>query len=638
VSKLAPDLPREVERVVERCLRKDLDRRSQSMAEIRVALQDLKEESKSGSLAGRAGAAAWQRSRWRYYAVGGIVLTAVITALWLLWPARETTPLHADVLTSFIGYQGEPSLSPDGNQFAFTWDGDVPNGQRHVYISLVGKGTPLRLTPENELGARPFWSPDGQWIAFWRGSTGSVKSALLVMPALGGPGRRIVSGFGAGAASWSPDGKWLLWSQPEKSNNPSIHAAPAGGGEAHQLLEPPPGENTSRLIGDLDPTVSPNGRELVWSRCPDDYDCDLYLAGFQDGRMTGPPRPLTHDHKTKLCPRWTNDGKEIIYIAGEATSELAIYRVRASGSQPRRIEGIGANATYLTLAAKSNRLLYSTLSINYDIRRVDLTSPDAKPERFLSSTRYEASPSYSPDGKRIAFSSNRGGVRQIWVADADGANPVPLTSFPDGIAASPKWSPDSEFIAFDARPGGNSNVYKIPAGGGVVEQLTHQGQEGLPSWSPDGKWIYFNSTRAREHEHEVFRMRPDGSAVQQMTHNGGYYGVVTADGKWLYYSVRDEGLWKMPAEGGSATQVLPSASLYGYYFVVTQRGIYAVGKKHAQGFPAVFYPFDGGKSRTLTTLTRQPRMFPDVSPDGRWFVYTTADDPVSEIMLVENFR
>ena len=84
--------------------------------------------------------------------------------------------------------------------------------------------------------------------------------------------------------------------------------------------------------------------------------------------------------------------KKFVYIAGELTSELSIYRVRASGGEPRRIEGIGANASSLTLAAKSNRLLYSTESINYDIQRVDLNAADAKPERFLSSTRFEGSP------------------------------------------------------------------------------------------------------------------------------------------------------------------------------------------------------------------------------------------------------
>jgi Tol biopolymer transport system component len=634
-SKLVPALPREVERVVTRCLRKDLDRRSQSMAEIRVALRDLKEESESGTLESPSAVATRRRARWPFYAAGGALSIAAIAALWLFAPGRPAAPFHASVLTSFVGQQGEPSLSPDGNQFAFTWDGDIPHGPPHVYISLVGKGTPLRLTPENEAAGYPAWSPDGQSIAFWRTGDSARGWELVVMPALGGPGRRVASGWNPGVPAWSPDGKWLLWSGLVEPNSirSCLYAAPAGGGEVRKLLDPP-----HSGFGDSQPAVSPNGRELVFHRGMGDYDSDLYLAGFQDGRLAGAPRRLTHDSQSKGSPRWTSDGKEIVYIGGEAFSDLSIYRVRPSGGDPRRVEGIGANADSLTLAAKSNRLLYATRSINFDIRRVDLNSADARPERFLSSTRYEATPSYSPDGGRIAFSSNRGGVRQIWVADADGANVSPLTSFSGGVAGSPKWSPDGQFIVFDARPAGNSDIYTVPAGGGPVKRLTGDPREDhLPTWSPDGKWIYFGSGRAGGHE--IFRMRPDGSSVQQITHDGGYYGMVAPDGKWLYYSVPAKGLWKMPADGGETTQVLPRASLFGNFaFVVTPGGIYAVGAQGAQGYPVVLYPFDGGTPRPLIGISRPPRIFPEVSPDGRWLLYASADDPTYEIMLVEDFR
>jgi Tol biopolymer transport system component len=241
---------------------------------------------------------------------------------------------------------------------------------------------------------------------------------------------------------------------------------------------------------------------------------ELYLADFDAGRVVGAPRQLTHDHKRTSSPIWTSDGKEIIYIAGTATrSDAAIYRVSASGGQPRPLEGIGTDANSLTLAPKSNRLLYSTVSIDYDIHRLDLAAADAKPEQFLSSTRFEGMPSYSPDGKRIAFASNRGGVDQIWVADADGSNTStsPLTSFSSGTAGSPKWSPDGQFIVFDARPEGNAaRIYTVPAGGGPVKQLTNDpSDDHVPFWSRDN-WIYFGSSRGGGTQ--VFRMRPNGSA------------------------------------------------------------------------------------------------------------------------------
>ena len=479
----------------------------------------------------------------------------------------------------------------------------------------------------------PAWSPDGQSIAFFRGQQRSLDWELHVMPALGGPSRKIASVRPSGVLSWSPDGKWLLWKEFQDPQRSFLRVAPAAGGGARNLFDSPPG-----AFGDRDPSLSPDGRQLVFSRNTATFDGDLYLADFQDGRLTGKPRQLTHDHTTKWNPLWTNDGKEIIYIAGEFYSGLSIYRVRASGGEPRRIEGIGANANYLTMARKSDRLIYSTQSINYDIRRLDLNAADARPERFLSSTRYEGSPSYSPDGKRIAFTSNRGGVRQIWVADADGSNPTPLTSFAGGVAGSPKWSPDGQFIVFDARPGVKADIYTVPAAGGPVKQLTNSlGEDHVPSWSPDGKWIYFGSDRTGTSE--VFRMSPDGSGVQQMTHNGGVYGQVSPEGKWLYYSVLGKGVWKMPPDGGEATQALPRSALNAVLnFTLTARGIYAIGQRQPEGFPAVFYPFDGGKPRTIATLNRAVQNFPAVSPDDRWFLFTSADDPVYEIMLVDNFR
>ena len=135
-------------------------------------------------------------------------------------------------------------------------------------------------------------------------------------------------------------------------------------------------------------------------------------------------------------------------------------------------------------------------------------------------------------------------------------------------------------------------------------------------------------------------MRPDGSGVRQITHNDGYYGLISPDGKWLYYSVPLKGLWKMPAEGGEATQALARPSLLGYddSSSRSRRGVSATGRVRQPRIASCPLPtFDGGKPRTLTTLGSNPQMFPELSPDGRWFLYTSADSPVFEIMLVDNF-
>jgi Tol biopolymer transport system component/tRNA A-37 threonylcarbamoyl transferase component Bud32 len=642
VSRLVPDVPTQLERILSRCLRKEVDRRSQSMAEIRIELQELKEESGSGTRTPAIVQSTAKPSRRSYYLLGAAIFCAVIAIAVYLHPWDPKAPLQASVLTSFVGSHGDPSLSPDGNQFAFVWDGDVPSGKSHIYISLVGKGTPLRLSLDNAY--EPVWSPDGQSIAYIRESGKSTEYEIAVMPALGGPARQVSSQGQVAGSAWSPDSKFLVWNQQDKARVFSLYLAAAAGGEPHQLFHA-----AASTRGDFEPAFSPDGRQIVFNRVVAAWDSDLYLVDFRDGQTIGSPRRLTRDHRPKSDPIWTSDGKQIVFIANDSTNETSINRIAVSGGQSERIHGIGANAQSLTYSAKANRLLYSTETMNYDIRRLDMTAKDAKPERFLSSTRYEASPAYSPDGKRIAFESNRGGIQQIWVADGNGANPVALTSFDSGVAGSPKWSPDGRFLVFDARPGTGSDIYTVPASGGPIKQLTdYPGDDSVPSWSPDGNWVYFSSTRAGGDE--IFRIHPDGEDLQQVTHGGGTFGQVTADGKWLYYTISHKGMWKMPPDGRTSVQILPREALYKFLsFTLGAEGIYAAGHKtigakantglnDSEEFPIVFYPFNGGKPRTIITTSMPVENFPGVSPDGRYLLYSTPDAPVDEIMLVDNFH
>lgn len=640
ISKLVPDVPREVERVVARCLRKDLDRRSKSIADIRIALQDLKEESESESPTAAPAAAtpSARKSRWPYFVTAGAAVAAAGAAFWFFVSraAAPGPPLRAKVLTSFVGHHRDPSLSPDGNHFAFVWDGDGPNGKSHIYISLVGKVTPLRITPEDEWARWPSWSPDGQSIAYYSYPPNG-PAELRVMPALGGPSRKVAQCMPGTPPKWSPDSRWLIWTDRDRTRLTTMHIAPAEGGESRLLVEPPGGG--AYYSGDLWPAVSPDGKRLVWIRRTNDTDCDLVMAGFHDGRLTGRPRRLTFDHEFKSSPAWTQDSRDVVYLKGDITSDRGIYRVSAAGGQPRRVEGFGDGAVDLTLSPRANRLLYSTESDNYDIRRIDLTAPTGAPEeRFLSSTRFEGEPAYSPDLRRVAFASNRGGVRQIWVANADGSGVVALTSFQSGTTGYPNWSPDGQTIVFDARPDGDPEIYTVPSGGGPVRRLTNSpGQDHVPSWSPDGQWIYFTSGRTGRPE--MFRIRPDGTGVEQVTREGGANGRVTPDGKWLYYGIAAKGLWRMPAGGGDPARVLSDDELLRWdYFCVTSRGVYALLRYKAGGFPATFYPFDGGKPRVVATLRRPPFYSLHVSPDDHWMVFSTPGEHVHGIMLVENFR
>lgn len=148
----------------------------------------------------------------------------------------------------------------------------------------------------------------------------------------------------------------------------------------------------------------------------------------------------------------------------------------------------------------------------------------APPSKRLTSV-VDGYPHPSPDGRRVAFQSNRTGRWEIYVMNADGSGVAQLTDAP-GDNVTPKWSPDGTRIVFAASPGGNSDVFVMNADGTGRRRLTdHPGDDSHPHWSADGARIVFNSARATPDPaaewsrqwHEVFTMRPDGGDPRQHT-------------------------------------------------------------------------------------------------------------------------
>ena len=285
-------------------------------------------------------------------------------------------------------------------------------------------------------------------------------------------------------------------------------------------------------------------------------------------------------------------------------------------------------------------MIFRSATFDHNLWYADLSQPGAAPAQFASSTRWESSPAFSPDGKRIAFSSNRGGSRQIWAADADGANAIALTSFSQGVVGSPRWSPDGQSIAFDARPDGNVDVYVVRAEGGQPRRLTDDlASDSVPSWSPDGRYIYFCSNRGNRRQ--LYRMPSGGGAQTQFTKNGGFVSQPSPDGQWIYYTVADRGLWRIPASGGEESQVL--ANVHDFGFAVTSRGVYAVtGPVRNEKEPRIEWTVQllaaGAAPKPVFVITRPFGLHITVSPDDRRLAWSQTDSQSADLMLVENFR
>jgi len=263
-----------------------------------------------------------------------------------------------------------------------------------------------------------------------------------------------------------------------------------------------------------------------------------------------------------------------------------------------------------------------------------------RPTRLISSTRLDYGPQYSPDNKRIAFTSGRSGSNEIWVCDADGENPVQLTSFNGPDVGSPRWSPDGRQIAFDSVAAGNRDVFVVSVEGGKPHRFTEESSDEVrPSWSRDGRWIYFGSNRTGDWQ--VWKAPADGGQAAQVTRQGGREAFESFDGNFVYYAkgFGIPGIWRVPVAGGEETLVLDEPVLG--LWALLDKGIYFVNLKATPHATIDFFNFATGSTMRVAAIEKELQLTSPtlaVSPDGRWLLYAEVDNFESDIMLVENFH
>ena len=647
-SQLVDGLPREVERLISRCLRKEVNQRSQHMDDIKLALEELKEESDSGVL-GAAFAAKTKPRRRLTWALSGIAILVLATVgVWLIRSRNEApeVPLVAVPLTSYPGDEDGPSFSPDGTQVAFAWDGEKQdNGD--IYVKQIGIEPPYRLTNDPAMDYSPAWSPDGRLIAFLR-DLSPGKTAIMLIPQRGGSERIVTElngtlqplPFGP-YLSWTPDSKWLVAATSTAGQHGrGLHLYSTETGEERPLTNPPIEE-----VGDTAPAVSPDGRTLVFSRVsPDLFNVTLWLLHLGEGyKPLGKEEKVQTGNMTNVGAAWLPDSSGFVFSSGTGTN-FGLWRLAVSnGAIPKRINLDASNASEPAISRLGNRLAFATEKYNLNIWRVDLKGPGRKPGvplRFISSTQIEQYPAYSPDGRRIAFMSDRSGTQEIWVCDSDGFKATQLTSFGGAAIYGPSWSPDSQTIALTvAQKGMKEDVYVIGANGGLPRRLTtNPAEDKWPYWSHDGKWIYFSSTRTGREE--IWKMPSNGGEAVQITRNSGDTPQESTDGKFLYYMKGWPGavtVWRASVDGNQEAKVLDSVDNEGQW-TVGKEGIYFFRTPDKMGHSDIcFYEFATGQIRRVLTIQR-PVDHIAVSPDGRTIIYPQSDQAGSVLMLVENFR
>jgi len=636
VRELNPKVPPKLEKIIGRALIKDREARYQSVSDLHADLEALRREIEQKLSVGGRGIAAGVAA----------VLLIVSTVFWFtrhqpsssqtqsaepLLPAVEVVPLVA-----MKGNQVSPAFSPDGNQVAFAEVGEPETAG--IYTTVIGGEKSLRLTRDPG-DCCPTWSPDSREIAFVRYS--QEEMSFYVVPALGGSEEhRLYTGpanlrTGGSRLDWSPDGRVLAFAEPSAKGLRSRIALLSLADLTRLPLTSPPDQEF-----DCEPAFSPDGSNVAYTRGRSGgQGRDIFVLPANGGE----PRRLTFDNSNG-SPVWTQDGRDIVFSSQRGRLS-SLWRVSASGGPPRPLAGVGAVALNPSIPRKGNQLAFQHVVTSNQIWRINLNDErhalDA-PVHVISSRGFNRRPNFSPDGKRVAFESDRLGYSDIWYCDSDGSNCAQLTSL-HGTAGTARWSPDGRYIVFEFQSQRFYQIYvvEVPGGRPRLVPTFPAADNGAPNWSRDGQWIYFYSNHEKGPV-QLWKVPFKGGSPVRVTRNGGVYAIESDDGRFLYYSKLEQpGIWKMPLNGGEETRILDKPEGYHWHsWGLARDGIYFLYWSDTPNGKIEFFDF---ATRKTTPIFGQVRPAPShsglaLSPNGRALLYTDDELKDSDLMLVKNFR
>jgi Tol biopolymer transport system component len=581
-SLLPESTPPPVERLVRRCLEKDLRRRLRDAGDARIELEDALLSPTAAPGSTRPVATTTPRASWFRVAAALVLGLAVGAALvaGVLWtPPRPQAPqvrfpialLESDRLatTDFLAL----AMSPDGRLVAYLTErgGSTQLALRH--LDAVGS-TPIVGTA-NALS--PFFSPDNQWIAFF--ADGKLKKA----PVAGGPPTVICDASEGFGGSWGRDGTIVF----APSTGGGLQRVAANGGTPARAtrLETDRGEFSHRW-----PEFLPDGTTILFTvGTTGEWDeAEIVAQSLETGQRTPLIKGGTHPH-------YLASGYLAYAHAGALwAAPFDPRRLAVTGAPTRLIEGLAASVdgaaqfgasqtgsiVYLPmLNARARRLVvverseitplaapahgYVTPRTSPDGRRVLLGVADDAEHVWvydlsagtLTQVTFDAAnrtPIWTADGQRVTFASNRNGALNLFSVLADGSGAAGRLTTSDYLQVPGAWSPDGSVLAYvEQHPTTGRDVWLMRVGGDRTPFANSVSDESAPRFSPDGRWIAYVSNESGQAE--VYALPVAGTTNRrQLTTSGGMEPVWRGDGRALFYRARN-GLMAVP--------ILDSASL-----------------------------------------------------------------------------
>ena len=478
------DAPKELERIVRKCLEKERERRYQSAQKLRDDLKNLQRESASTL------AAAVQGKSYRRVAsfAVALLLLAGIGLAYFAW--RSPQPPRITGSTTLLSNGHRKATMNSGSFFTAL----VTDGTRLYFSELVGVQYLLAQMPvtggEAVILPTPFRntlvediSPNKAELLVSSREAEEMEMPLWILPVAGGSPRRLGNVLAHGA-TWSPDGKEIVYAKGD-----ALYRMKSDGTASRPLMT-----TAGRLFW---PRWSPDGSRLrftviardnqkrtLWEVAADGSNAHPLLAGW----------PGWPDQLSACCGTWTADGKSFVFeAASHLTTSLWALRDTASLFQRAKAEPVQLTVGPLNYHSPVPSLDGRRLFAVGDLRRGELVRYDAKAQQFvnyLGGISAEAL-SFSRDGEWIAYASYPEG--DLWRSRTDGSQRLQIT-FPPMQSYHPRWSPDGKKIVFEAMASSDKprKTWLVAAQGGSLEELLPStGRMRNATWSPDGNALLY---------------------------------------------------------------------------------------------------------------------------------------------------
>jgi serine/threonine protein kinase len=617
--RLNPDLPPELERIINKALEKDRDLRCQSAAELRSDLKRLQRDTSStrisaaasdstpsvavpvssqtvapisGSAAIATTPAAGPTKKYGLIAACAAVAIIVAAIAYRFWPGATASSLPGKVTQ--ISHWNKPMnsavLSPDGHTVAFT---STVADFDQVFVMLASGGEPLQLTNDSVDKLVDSFSPDGTQIYY---SLNATEESIRRVPTLGGA--TAIVGPGLGLVS-SPDGNSLYFIRRLADN--SVFRRSTEGLSEEKVFTPPAGSTPLSILvypNDKDVLVNTGNDNVFGSTSVVLYRVNVATRASQKiGEMSGSPTSLVWKDagKTLLCSRTANSVTNIWeYRLADGNLTQVTF---GAGPDLSPMPDHSGNGVYFVNGRRSGALtVYDTRTRqSHDLVSVEATQP------WLSW-----------DGRHIEYITPSGNAQQgdLWVSDIDGSNRVKIASGTDLVTTA--MTSDSSRLMYGDRENGVQKFYTVKIDGTGLRPVAWSGANaGYGTPSPDPNFLFLGGQESDLAKLTIWKIPVDGSASEKIADNCGAIWDTSSDGKYLISTLnagaQGQGVSELSLADRKCTSLLPGLNTLNVKFSSDGKGIlyliaahgetiiyrrpWADGKLTGPAQPAVSLPF-----------------------------------------------